>query len=52
MMENPSGSVPIQETRFQVLPESVVRTQRGLPSLPLAFAAVMKSVQVCLSSMM
>ena len=46
MMENPSGSGPIQETKFQVLPESVVRTHRGLPSLPFAFAAVMKSVQV------
>ena len=40
MMEKPSGSGPIQETKLSVLKPSVVRVQNGLPSLPFVLEAV------------
>jgi hypothetical protein len=46
MMLKPFGSSPIQETKFQVLPPSVVRMHRVLPSRPFSFEAVMKAVKV------
>src|SRR6476646_4335947 len=41
IIENPSGSGPIQETISQVLPPSLVRVQNTRPSRPFSFDAVM-----------